>query len=118
MTSPSLPLFALLLLAADGGHAFKGYELYSWEEPQGSWQYALLEGTNRLKAADEIADAAISEDELRRELSDLPAGEVVTWCPPDEVEMEPPFARPPDAVVESLVALARDQDVDLRLCDP
>ena len=49
-----------LLLAAPQGHerasakAFKGVELYSWRDSEGAWLFALLPGTNRIKAEAEI----------------------------------------------------------------
>ena len=96
--------------------AFKGYELYSWREPQGEWRYALLLGTNRLKSPDEILAAGISEPELRRRLAELAPAESVSWCRQADVETDPPLALPPSPVVDSLVALAREREVRLETC--
>ena len=102
---------------AGPGRAFKGYELYSWQDARGEWRYALLPGTNRLKYAGEITSAALTEADLRQRLAELPAVETVTWCPPPGMETDPPFAMPPDDVVAALTALATEREVHLRTCD-
>lgn len=69
----------------------KGYELYSWRAGHG-WQFALMTGTNRLKAYEEIvsAETIVTEsewvalsvhgtEELKVLLGRLPKSEMVTW---------------------------------------
>ena len=99
------------------GHAFKGYELYSWQDGGGSWRYALLEGTNRLKSPAEVATAGVAEDQLRLRLAELPQGESVSWCPPYAVETEVQLATPPEAVVTALLAYAHERELHLTVCD-
>ncbi len=74
-------------------HSGKGYELYSWQEPEGgSWHYTLVTGTDRQKTAEELT---AQEDKLTENgwvkltvtgteallelLGRLPAGEQVFW---------------------------------------
>lgn len=96
--------------------AFKGYELYSWQDSQEKWRYALLLGTNRLKSPEEVLAAGVSEAELRLRLAELPATESVSWCRQADVETDPPLALPPPPVVDALVALAREREVRLEPC--
>jgi len=56
----------------------KGWELYIWQQ-NGTTFYKLMEGTNRLKRDDEIAQGAVkSADEIKRQLDELKRGEFVT----------------------------------------
>jgi hypothetical protein len=98
--------------------AFKGYELYSWQDEAGRWLYALLPGTNRLKSSQEIHNGRIAESELRDTLRKLPPGETVTWCPPPNLTTDIVFALPPDPVVRDLLALAASRRFALSLCSP
>ena len=101
---------------ASTGHAFKGYELYSWQDAEGAWRFALLEGTNRLKSPAEIIDVPLSEGELLERLSALPAGETVSWCTPAALATQPPLRPPPAAIVARLLAHARAHEVRLDPC--
>jgi len=61
---------------------FKGYELYSWQNPDGSWDFSLLIGTNRNKTVEEIFDKKVSIhglDQLKERISQLPEGTHVVW---------------------------------------
>lgn len=77
-----LSLSALLPLAAWAQRApkpaFKGMELYSWQE-NGVWRYALLVGTNRNKSWTEVAAAGMDESTLREQLARLAVGEMIFW---------------------------------------
>jgi hypothetical protein len=70
-------------LAAEPGRAtrpaFKGYELYSWKLADGAWSYALLPGTNRLKARREIVAAKIDLAAVKDRLSAFARNEQVFW---------------------------------------
>jgi hypothetical protein len=80
--------------------SMKGYELYSWQA-NGEWQYALVVGTNRLKAFDEIASpnvAVKSVDELRSRLARLARGEEIVWV----TETDARLALPPAPVVNDI----------------
>jgi len=61
--APLLSFFVLAMSACSAPDAapkredrprIKGVELYSWQEEDGEWVFALLDGTNRLKARDEV----------------------------------------------------------------
>jgi len=59
----------------------KGYELYSWED-NGTWYFALLVGTDRLKTTSEVKDEAVrleSVERLLTELGYLQQGENIFW---------------------------------------
>jgi len=72
--------------------SFKGYELYSWQDKAGSWHYALLSGTNRIKTAEEVVTAAentandglivqraVGTDDLLALLRRMPENDFLTW---------------------------------------
>jgi beta-glucanase (GH16 family) len=57
--------------------SFKGWELYVWQKG-GNTYFSLMEGTNRLKTADEIDKAAVKGiDALKPNLDELKPGEAV-----------------------------------------
>lgn len=61
-------------------HGLKGWELYALHSRcLGTWSFALLPGTNRVKTDGEIWAAALSQDDLLRTIERLPAGETVNW---------------------------------------
>lgn len=71
-------------LGADDGAAkrksFKGWELYAqFDDQNKEWRFRLLQGTNRLKTAQEIADAQtiVGVQKLKEELSGLATGEEI-----------------------------------------
>jgi hypothetical protein len=120
-------VFVLLLLTAPGGcqpggvappptgsaRSMKGYELYSWQM-EGTWTFALVPGTNRIKTYDEIAspDTRVQDLEtLRRELDRLASGEQVFWSE-DRV---PNTALPPDDVIEEVRAYCKQRDIRLEV---
>jgi hypothetical protein len=82
----NLVLASLLLCAApaladrSARPAFKGVELYSWQE-SGNWNYVLLPGTNRTKSWADLQKATrlAGEGELRTSLAQLAVGEQVFW---------------------------------------
>jgi hypothetical protein len=58
----------------------KGYELYSWKNSAGGWNYALLLGTNRNKTPNELIDAQTSNRaDIERSIAALPQGENILW---------------------------------------
>lgn len=96
--------------------AVKGWELYSWPEPDGTWRFALLEGTNRLKTWEELLLAATTGAELRERLAELAPGEAVGWCHERLEDLATPLAYPPTETAAALVAAAREHDVRLDRC--
>jgi hypothetical protein len=59
--------------------AFKGMELYSWQEESGQWYYSILIGTNRAKSLDEIQIKPIGINEVKVIISRMAVGESVFW---------------------------------------
>jgi len=60
----------------------KGYELYSWPDSKGGWNFCILYGTNREKVTEEVFSEKTllrGLDQLKREIRDLPAGAQVFW---------------------------------------
>jgi hypothetical protein len=57
--------------------SFKGWELYVWQD-DGTTFFSLMEGTNRIKADDEIAKSAVKGfDAIKARLDELKEGEFV-----------------------------------------
>jgi hypothetical protein len=79
--------------AKEDAKSLKGWELYArFDAEQKAWRFGLLRGTNRQKAAKEVADSLIIEGmkALRKELSRLAEGETVLLQSrlPDEARKE------------------------------
>lgn len=86
------------------GESMKGYELYTWQEGE-QWYFALLEGTNRLKADEEILSAGIflnSPDDVRDVLKRLAPGQFVTWRALER------FPLPSDSIVQQVQLTCSD----------
>lgn len=103
----ALPLWAWAQRAPKP--AFKGMELYSWQE-NGLWRYSLLVGTNRNKSWAEVAAASMDESGLRERLAQLAVGEMVFWS---SSGFSGKLARPPQAQVTELVQLCRQLKIQL-----
>lgn len=85
--------------------AFKGMELYSWQDETGEWAYAILVGTNRVKSIDEIRAYPVGFDEVKSIISKMAVGESIFWFnhafeSPDGQNLA--LALPPKEVVEAL----------------
>ena len=85
--------------------AFKGMELYSWQDETGEWFYSILVGTNRVKAIDEILANPMDFEEVKAEISKMAVGESVFWFnraleSPDGQNLA--LELPPKEVVEAL----------------
>ena len=62
--------------------AFKGMELYSWQEPNGHWRFALLHGSNRQKTealVKQKENRISTVKELEKRFFGLAEGEQVDW---------------------------------------
>ncbi len=58
------------------------YELYSWQDDKGAWDFSLLYTTSRQKTAEEVFnDKAIMSGvgKLRQRMSKLPKGSTIVW---------------------------------------
>jgi diacylglycerol kinase len=96
--------------------AFKGMELYSWQNEDGEWEYAILEGTNRNKTLDEVQAVPFDLQGVKTAIGQLAIGESLFWMNnvldvSSNQMMGLPF--PPDAVIHELQAFAREKQVDL-----
>jgi hypothetical protein len=60
-----------------------GYELYSWQEPSGSWNFCLLASPSGVNIrAEQVLDKKFllrGVNGLEREMSKLPVGSTVYW---------------------------------------
>jgi hypothetical protein len=65
-------------VSADG---MKGYELHSAQSRSGDWHYFLVDGTNRMKRADEIlaAGSTVGASAMAARLAKLPRDASVSW---------------------------------------
>ena len=73
----------------------KGWELYVWQK-DGDTYFSLLQGTNRLKNADEVEKAAIrGQDAIKLKLDELKPGQEVflsgkkLMTPPPKEQVRP-----------------------------
>lgn len=132
--TPSQPFEPEAPLTANGAAepaalpaSMKGYELYSWQEADGTWRYTLITGTNRQKTAEELMaqeDRAGEEGWVRVTVSGseallellgrLPAGESVSWIVPAAAGGGP-FALPDAEVVAAVEQRAAELGVRLSL---
>ena len=93
--------------------AFKGMELYSWQNASGEWQYAILVGTNRNKTVEEIQSAPLDLQGVKVAIAQLAVGESLFWTTNVYNAGSVHFALPPDAVVNEIKEFAREKQVDL-----
>ena len=97
-------------------HSMKGYELYSWQA-DGSWSFALLAGTNRIKTYQEVTEAperAKGTEALLEQLGRLPQGEQVFWL----IGRVPGMSPPPPDILEEASDLCRRRGVHLEIVQP
>lgn len=90
---------------------FKGVELYSWKDNKNGWQFALLDGTNRLKTEKEVKTAPTiysGIDKLSEAFHRLAVGEMVFWSHPIEG-----FVFPPEADLKAIDAAAKAAKIKL-----
>ena len=65
-------------------HSEKGWELYSWFNGK-SWNYSILQGTNRFKSLGEVKEnkiQVVGEEKLMAVLKKMPKDDNVTWIGP------------------------------------
>ena len=93
--------------------SMKGWELYSWEE-QGSWHFALLPGTNRLKTDREILkskEAVGGVKALEGRLGRLAKGQEIFWGKCDAA----PFSCPPQDTIAQIEQICAEKGLTLHL---
>jgi hypothetical protein len=96
--------------------AFKGFELYSWQDETGEWQYSILVGTNRIKSIQEVQENPMNLDQVKVRVSNMAGGESLFWFNRAEVSSVNGYfelAFPPTEVVEELKAYAAENQVSL-----
>lgn len=96
--------------------AFKGMELYSWQNKSGEWQYAVLEGANRNKTWDEIQSTPLDLQGVENAIARMAIGESLFWMnnvydTSSGQVLNLPL--PPDTVVNELKEFAREKQVGL-----
>jgi diacylglycerol kinase len=99
-----------------GQTAFKGMELYSWQNKNGEWQYAVLEGTNRNKTLAEIQTTPLDAQGTKNAIARMAVGESLFWTnnvydTSSGQIVNLPF--PPETVVNELKELAHKKQIDL-----
>ena len=96
--------------------AFKGMELYSWQNQSGEWQYSILVGTNRNKTIEEILSAPLDLQGVKDAIAHMAVGESLFWTNnvyDPSASLSVKFSFPPDTVVNELKEFARAKQVDL-----
>jgi hypothetical protein len=105
-----------VLLARSTKMAFKGMELYSWQNDDGAWLFSILIGTNRIKLGEEVLANPLDIEEAKEELCQLAVGEQVFW-----IDWELTFSngedfvldKPPREIIDELIDHAARCEVDL-----
>jgi len=100
------------------GTAFKGMELYSWQNTDGEWQYSILEGTNRNKTMEEVLAAPLNLQEVEFAIGKLAVGESLFWMNNVyDISSDQPMhlSFPPESVVTKIKDLAREKQINLYL---
>src|SRR6185503_13976930 len=96
--------------------AFKGMELYSWQNEDGGWQYAILEGTNRNKTLEEVQATPLDLQGVKNAIAKMAVGESLFWTnrvydTGSGQTLQLPFPR--DAGVGELTEFSREKQVEL-----
>ncbi len=112
--------FALALFLLSGCRttqkAFKGMELYSWQDEIGVWQFSILPGTNRNKTVSEVKESPLTTREVKAKFCRMAKGEQVFWMPQaqDSATGEAhTFPLPPGKIIAGIEALAADCEVEI-----
>jgi hypothetical protein len=94
--------------------AFKGIELYSWQDSKGDWLFALLPGTNRLKSETEVKrkeNQISGAEELEKHFMRLAEGELVFWFH----RYLKGFAYPDEKMMKQIACSAKKAKVNLHV---
>jgi len=96
--------------------AFKGMELYSWQNKNGEWQYSVLEGTNRNKTIEEILATPLDLQGVKDAIAHMAVGESLFWTNniyDPNASQSVNFSFPPNMVMNELKEFAHKKQVDL-----
>ena len=96
--------------------AFKGMELYSWQNEDSGWQFSILEGTNRNKTLEEVQAMPLDLQGVKNAIAKMAVGELLFWTnsvydTSSGQTLHLPF--PPGTVVDELKEFAREKQVEL-----
>ena len=115
-------LFALtlgLLLTSgcrNSQKAFKGMELYSWQDESDVWQFSILPGTNRNKTIAEVKENPLEIRDVKTKFCQMAKGEQIFWMPQaqDSATGESqPFPPPSEEIITEIETFALDCKVEL-----
>ena len=96
--------------------AFKGLEMYSWQDESGEFWFSILVGTNRIKTIDEVTFDLLDLQGVNQRLCQLKIGEEILWSnwkvsqsPQASIE----FSMPSQEVIDGLKNRASECRVEL-----
>ena len=93
----------------------KGYELYSWRLESGTWYYALVLGTNRLKTDSElVAVQKTSLDSIEKEIRTFSQGEYIFWNT-NKDQMQLPLVLPEKNEVDRIKRICSERNINLSI---
>ena len=98
--------------------AFKGMELYAWQNKTGEWQYAILEGTNRNKTLAEVQAASLDLQGVKMSIGQLAVGESLFWMNnvyDTDAAQTLNLPLPPKAIVDDILRFAHEKQVNLHI---
>ncbi|HXD10803.1 MAG TPA: diacylglycerol kinase family protein [Anaerolineales bacterium] len=98
--------------------AFKGMELYAWQNKSGGWQYAILEGTNHNKTLAEVQEAPLDLQGVKMAIGQMAVGEALFWMNnayDSSVNQTLSLPLPPKAIMDDIMGFARENQVDLHI---
>jgi hypothetical protein len=96
--------------------AFKGMELYSWQDEQGEWRFSILVGTNRIKSREEVLSNPMDIHGVKQSFCTMAVDEQV-FLTNERLGLAsvgtPDLLIPPQDIVDELIDHATDCDIDL-----
>ncbi len=101
-----------------------GYDLYSWQDAKGEWNFCVLLDTNSQKTVKQVFDkrtALRGVDQLKRKLSELPEGASVLWFnriplgPQPKAKGSEGLGYPPPNVVEEIQKYAEARKIKVEV---
>ena len=96
--------------------AFKGMELYSWQDGAGVWWFSILSGTNRIKTVEEVLANPFDIQQVKESFCQLAVGEHVAfsnWLLGPSPHRKVAFGPPPEDLIDELKAQAAVCEIDL-----
>jgi len=100
------------------------YQLYSWQDPQAGWNFAILPNSDREKTAAWVFDkrgVIRGVDELKLEISKLPKGSSILWLDrlnPGEIPKKKESERlefPPMQIISDVRRFAEAHGIKLEI---